>query len=340
MDEPRERLLALVRGYRISQSIYVATRLGIPDLLADGPREVDELAHATRSHPDSLRRVLLFLAGVGVLDKVGPRRFALTEQAALLRTGVPGSLRPSVLLLLDESHWRPWGHLLHTVQTGETAFDHAHGVGLFDYLATHSDVASVFNAAMSGNSPAHASLVAATYDFSRMRLVVDVGGGRGRLLATILARHPRLRGILFEQPHVIEDAREILDEAGVGARCELIGGSFFDGVPAGGDAYILRGIIPGFEDDRAVAILESCRRAMGSGARVILVERYLAPDSREALAVLYSDLEMLVNVGGREWTTDEYAALLARSGLRLTRTISLGSVPEAAGHQLIEAEPA
>ncbi|HEV3346406.1 MAG TPA: methyltransferase, partial [Methylomirabilota bacterium] len=276
MDEPRERLLALVRGYRISQSIYVATRLGIPDLLADGPREVDELAHATGSHPDSLRRVLLFLAGVGVLDRVGPRRFALTEQAALLRTGVPGSMRPSVLLLLDESHWRPWGHLLHTVRTGETAFDHAHGVGLFDYLAAHPDVASVFNAAMSGNSPAHASLVAATYDFSRMRLVVDVGGGRGRLLAAILARHPRLRGILFEQPHVIEDAREILDEAGVGARCELVGGSFFDGVPAGGDAYILRGIIPGFEDDRAVAILERCRHAMGSGARVILVERYLA----------------------------------------------------------------
>ena len=155
--ESRERLLTLVRGCRISQAIYVATRLGIPDLLADGPREVDELAHATGSHRPSLHRVLLFLAGVGVLDKVGPRRFALTELAALLRTGVPGSLRPAVLLLLDESHWRPWGHLLHTVQTGEPAFHHAHGAGLFDYLAGHPEVASVFNAAMSGNSPAHAA---------------------------------------------------------------------------------------------------------------------------------------------------------------------------------------
>lgn len=123
--ESRERLLTLVRGYRISQAVYVATRLGIPDLLADGPREIDELAHATGSHPPSLRRVLLFLAGVGVLDKVGPDRFALTPVAAALRTGVPGSLRPAVLLLLDESHWRPWGHLLHTVRTGETAFHHA-----------------------------------------------------------------------------------------------------------------------------------------------------------------------------------------------------------------------
>ena len=132
MIPEREQLLALIRGYRISQSIYVATRLGIPDLLADGPREIEELAQATGAHPPSLRRVLLVLAGAGVLDEVGPRRFALTPVGAGLRTGVPGSLRPAVLLLLDESHWRPWGHLLHTVRTGETAFHHAHGAGLFD----------------------------------------------------------------------------------------------------------------------------------------------------------------------------------------------------------------
>jgi O-methyltransferase domain/Dimerisation domain len=337
--ESRGQLLSLVRGYRISQAIYVATKLGIPDLLADGPREIDDLAHATGSHPPSLYRVLLFLAGVGVLDKVGPRRFALTPMGVGLRTDVPGSLRPSVLLLLDESHWRPWGHLLHTVRTGETAFDHAHGAGLFDYLAGHPEVASVFNAAMSGNSPTHARLVAATYDFSGMSLVVDVGGGRGRLLAAILERYPRLRGILFEQPHVIEDAREIVNAAGVADRCELVGGSFFDAVPAGADAYILRGIMPGFEDDQAVAILTNCRRAMAAEARVVLVERYLAPDAHEALPVLYSDLEMLVNVGGRERTTDEYATLLAKSGLRLAQTISLGRLPEAMGHQLIEAQP-
>jgi hypothetical protein len=197
----------------------------------------------------------------------------------------------------------------------------------------------VFNAAMSGNSPAHARLVAATYDFFRMSLVVDVGGGRGQLLATILDRYPRLRGILFEQPHVIEGARQIHDAAGVVDRCEVVGGSFFDAVPAGGDAYILRGVIPGFEDDQAVAVLTNCRRAMAAGARVLLVERYLAPDPLEALPVLYSDLEMLVNVGGRERTTDEYGALLARSGLRLTQAISLGRVQEAMGHHLIEAQP-
>ena len=338
--ESRERLLALVRGYRISQAIYVATRLGIPDLLADGPRELDELAQATGSHPPSLRRVLLILAGVGVLDKVGPRRFALTSMGVGLRTGVPRSLRPSVLFLLSESHWQPWGHLLHTVRTGETAFDHVHGTGLFDYLAGHPEVATLFNAGMAGNSPDHARLVAATYDFSRMRTVVDVGAGRGRLLSTILERYPHLRGILFDRPHVIEDARQIVTEAGVADRCELVGGSFFETVPEGGDVYILRNIIHDWEDDQAVAILTNCRRAMADGARLLLVERYIADDPREALPVLHADLEMLVNVGGRERTTDEYATLLARSGFRLAQTTSLGRVEAAMGHHLIEAQPA
>jgi hypothetical protein len=336
--ESRAQLLELVRGYRISQAIYVATRLGIPDLLADGPRDIDELAHATGSHPPSLRRVLLFLAGIGVLDKVGPRRFALTEMAALLRTGVPGSLRPSVLLWLDESHWRPWGHLLHTVRTGETAFRHVHGAGVFDYLAAHPEVATVSTAGMSGNSPAHTRLVATAYDFSRSSLVVDVGGGRGRLLATILERYPRLRGILFDQPHVIEDARQIIDAAGVGNRCELVGGSFLDAVPAGGDAYILRNIIHDWEDEQAVVILTNCRRAMATGARVVLVELYLPADPPAALPALHSDLEMLVTVGGRERTTNEHATLLERSGLRLVQTISLGHVEEAMGYHLIEAQ--
>ncbi len=336
--DPRQHLLAFIRGYRISQAIYVVTQLGIPDLLADGPRELDELARATDSHAASLRRVLLFLAGLGVLDKVGPQRFALTPMSALLRTGVPGSVRPSVLFSLGESHWRPWGHLLHTVRTGETAFDHAHGTGLFEYLADHPDVGAVFNAGMLGNSPAHARLVAATYDFSKMSVVVDVGAGRGRLLATVLEQYPRLRGILFDQPHVIEDARQILEEVGVVDRCELVGGSFFDAVPAGGDAYVLRNIIHDWDDDQAVAILTSCRRSMTEGARLVLVERYLATDPHEAMLVLHADLEMLVNVGGRERTTDEYAALLARSGLRLTKTLTLGTTPEAMGHQLIEAQ--
>jgi O-methyltransferase domain/Dimerisation domain len=303
--EPRERLRTLIVGYRMSQAIYVATRLGIPDLLADGPREIVDLARATGSHAPTLRRVLVALAGVGVLDKVGPNRFALNPVGAGLRTGVPGSVRASVLFLLNESHWRPWGHLLHTVRTGETAFDHVQGASLFDYLATYPEEASLFNAGMLGNSPAHAHLVAASYDFSAMSRVVDVAGGRGRLLATILERNPHLRGILFDLPPVIEEARYLINDAGVADRCAFVGGDFFEAVPEGGDAYILRNIIHDWGDDQAVAILTTCRRAMADGACLILVERYVADDPREAMPVLHADLEILVNVGGQERTTDE-----------------------------------
>jgi hypothetical protein len=192
---------------------------------------------------------------------------------------------------------------------------------------------------MAGNSPDHARLVAQTYDFSRMKIVVDVAGGLGRLLSTVLAEHPQLSGILFDQPHVLPDARPLVAEAGVAERCRFVGGNFFESVPAGGDAYILRNIIHDWQDDQAAAILATCRRAMANGTRLFLVERAIADDPRAALPVLYADLEMLVNVGGRERTTDEYAALLAGSGLRLVRTISLGRSEAAMGHYIVEAEP-
>lgn len=332
------RLRSLVGGYRLSQAVYVVTRLGIPDLLADGPHAIDELAHATKSHAPSLRRVLFALVAAGVFDKVGPDRVALTPLGAGLRADVPGSRRASILFLLNESHWRPWGHLLHTVQTGENAFAHAHGAPLFEYLAENPEVASLFNAGMAGNSPAHARLVATRYDFSEMKLVVDVAGGRGRLLSTVLEYNPHLRGILFDLPHVTDDAQTLIREAGVADRCTFVGGDFFEAVPEGGDAYVLRNIIHDWDDDQAVAILVTCRRAMADGARLILVERYVPDDPREAPMIFHADLEMLVNVGGRERTTDEYAALLARAGLRVTRTISLGRADEAMGHHLIEAQ--
>jgi hypothetical protein len=338
--EPQAQLRALIGGYRLSQAVYVATRLGIPDLLADGPCEIDELARVTKTHAPSLRRVLLALVAAGVFDKVGPHRFALTPVGAGLRADVPGSRRASVLFLLNESHWRPWGHLLHTVRTGETAFAHAHGASLFDYLAEHPEVASLFNAGMAGNSPAHARLVATSYDFSGLKQVVDVAGGRGRLLATLLEHNAQLRGILFDLPHVIEDARPLVAAAGVADRCAFVGGDFFQAVPAGGDAYILRNIIHDWDDDQAVAILATCRRAMAHGARLILVERYVPDDPREAPMIFHADLEMLVNVGGRERTTEEYAVLLTRAGLTLTRTISLGRAEAAMGHHLIEAQAA
>ena len=338
--ESREQLLALIRGFRVSQAIYVATRLGIPDLLAEGPRAIGDLAEAAGAHARSLGRLLMFLASVGVLDKVGPDRFALTPVAAALRTDVPGSVRSSVLFQLNDSHWRSWGDLLHSVRTGETAFNHVDGKGLFDYLAQNPEVSALFNQGMLGNSPAHAQLIARSYDFAGMKTVIDVGAGRGRLIATILAEHPHLKGVLFDQPHVLPEARTLIEEAGVVPRCELVGGDFFKNVPAGGHAYILRNIIHDWQDEEAITILTACRRAMTDGTRLVLVERQLPDDPRAEPLVFLADLEMLVNVGGRERTTEEYAALFARSGLELARTISLGGTKDAMGHYLVEARPA
>jgi hypothetical protein len=337
--ESREQLLALIRGFRVSQAIYVATRLDIPDLLAEGPRGYGDLAEAVGAHAPSLGRLLMFLASVGVLDKVGPDRFALTPIAAALRKDVPGSVRSSVLFQLNDSHWRPWGNLLHSVRTGKPAFNHVHGKGLFDYLAQNPEVSALFNQGMLGNSPAHAQLIARSYHFAGMKTVIDVGAGRGRLIATILAEHPHLKGVLFDQPHVLPDARTLIEEAGVAQRCEFVGGDFFKNVPAGGDAYILRNIIHDWQNEEAGTILAACRRAMTDGARLVLVERQLPDDPRAAPAVFLADLEMLVNVGGRERTTEEYAALFERSGLQLARTISLGNSQDAMGHYLVEARP-
>ncbi len=330
------RLVDLVRGYRLSQAVYVVTRLGIPDLLANGPREIDELAHATASHAPTLYRVLRALAGAGLFEEIGPRRFALTAVGAGLRADVPGSLRTAVMMWFDESNWQAWGQLLHAVRTGETAFRHVHGADYFGYLTQHPEAAAIFDAAMTGLAAAQASAIATSYNFSNMSRVVDVGGGHGKLLAVILQRYPAIRGVLLDLPHVVEGARRMLEAEGVAHRCELVGGNFFESVPDGGDAYILRHIIHDWEDDQAVTILTNCRRAMSKRARMILVERYFPPELREALPVLLVDLEMLVNVGGRERTTEEYAALLARSSLRLARTIPLGQGVE---HHLIEATP-
>jgi hypothetical protein len=321
--EQLRELQRLASGYRVSQAIYVAARLGIPDLVTDGARGSDDLAQAAGAHAPSLDRLLRFLAGVGLFDEVAPGRFALTPLGAGLRAGVPGSLRPMTLMLLDEHYWRPWGHLLRSVQTGETAFDHVHGMGTFDYLGQHAEAAETFNEAMTSNTARFGDAITRAYDFSAVERLVDVGGGHGRLLATVLRAHPAMRGVLFDAPGVAPGAAPVLAAAGVLDRCEIAGGDFFEAVPAGGDAYILRQIIHDWDDDRAARILGNCRSALGDGGKVLVLERALEPDPRDCLPVLHVDMEMLVNVGGLQRTDDGYRALFARAGLRLTEVVPL-----------------
>jgi O-methyltransferase domain/Dimerisation domain len=313
----------LVGGYRISQAIYVVVEIGIPDLLAAGPKDCDELATKSNTHAPTLYRILRFLAGAGLFNEVGSKKFELTRLGSALRTDVPGSFDPMVRFLLSEFEWTPWGRLIHSVRTGETAFDHVHGMGSFEYFMKNAEASAVFNAAMTSLSARSGTGIVERYVFSGLRNVIDVGGGHGFLLATILRANPTMRGVLVDLPDVVAGAGQVLENFAVRDRCEVVGGSFFDALPKGGDAYVLRQIVHDWDDDRALAILRNCRAAMTRTGKVLVVERQIVPDHREAMRVLHVDLEMLVNVGGMERTDAEYRSLFEKAGFRLTTIVPL-----------------
>ena len=329
------QIFKLIGGYRISQALHVAVELGIPDLLSSGPMHSDDLASQTGTHAPTLYRVLRFLAGAGLFNEIGPRKFELTQLGSTLRANMPNSICPAVRLWLSGSHWQPWGHLLHSVRTGEHAFTRAHGMGLFEYLRENADLSAIFNATMTTSSSRLGSGIVKHYDFSGIRKIVDVGGGHGFTLATILAANPTMQGVLYDLPDVVAGASQILRDAGVRERCEIIGGSFFDPLPSGADAYVLKQIIHDWDDDRSVTILRNCRAVMPSKAgKLLLIERRIEPDNREAMRALHIDMEMLVNVSGMERTDAEYRSLFERAGFRLAKILPL---MDGAGFSLFEA---
>ena len=324
-------LRRLANGYQLSQALHVAAVLGLADLVGDGPRSSDELAEVAGAHPPSLYRLLRALASVGVFREEDGRRFAPTALSDLLRRDSPGSLHGWVEFVGRRAHWDSWACLVDSVRTGESAFRLRHGESVWDYRARDPEENAAFDAAMTAISNADRGLIAA-YDFGRFATVVDVGGGRGGFLASLLAAHPDLRGILLDQPHVVAGAPEPLRAAGVAARCELVGGSFFDAVPAGGDIYLLKNVIVDWDDAQATAILRVCRRAMPAAARLLVVQRVLAPGDAPDPAT-FGDLNMLVMVGGQERTAAEFAALYEAAGFRPPRIL-----PTAAGVSLIEGQ--
>jgi hypothetical protein len=324
VTEPGADLRRLINGYQITQAVHVAAVLGIADLLADGPRTSDELAEATGTHAATLYRLLRALASVGVFEEADGKRFSLTPLGAGLRSDVPGSLAGWAAFVGRPSSWQTWGALLHSVRTGETAFPHVHGNEVWEYRAQHPDDQAAFDRAMIALTGHVNRALFEAYDFARYGTVVDVGGGHGALLTALLLEHPAMRGVLFDQPHVVAAAERPLAAAGVDDRCSLVGGSFFDGVPRDGDAYVLKSILHDWEDERAVAILRSCREAMADQAVILVVERVLGP-ANEGPDAEFSDLTMLVSQGGRERSVDEFEALFAAAGLRLGRTVASAS---------------
>jgi hypothetical protein len=319
----------MMTGYWVSQSISVAARLGVADLLQDGPRTSDDLATACGAHAPSLYRLLRGLASVGIFQEVEDRRFALTSMATLLRSDVDGSMR-ALGEMYGREQYLAWGDAFHSIQTGQPAFDRVFGSSYFDYLAGHPEAGTVFDRAMSGWTTQVAAGVVAAYDFGDVGTVVDVGGGEGLLLATILRRFPATRGILFDLPHVVGRVIARSDRADVAGRWEATAGDFFRSVPVGGDVYLLAQILHDWDDDRSQAILAQCHRAMRPGARVLAVEQVIPPGNELSVGK-WLDLHMLILLAGRERTQDEYRTLYAAAGFELTRVI-----PTASGASIVE----
>jgi O-methyltransferase domain/Dimerisation domain len=327
-------LVRLLDGFRVTQAIHAAVDLGIPDLLAGGERTADDLAEASGADPSALYRLLRALASLGVLHEAEGRRFSLTALGEPLRGDVPGSLRGWVRLTGRDHVWRSWGNLANALRSGENSFRQLHGAGVFEWRADHPEESAIFDAAMMSLTSAANAAILAAYDFGRFGTIVDIGGGNGTLLASILDAHPSARGILFDQAHVVSGAEPILRAAGVIDRCDVVAGTFFEAVPEGGDAYVLKSIIHDWEDEESVEILSACREAMAARSVVLLVERDLGAPNENPAAKL-SDLNMFVMPGGRERSDDEYAALFAQAGLRHSST-----TPAANGYAVIEAAPA
>ncbi|MBV9162098.1 MAG: hypothetical protein JO309_16490 [Pseudonocardiales bacterium] len=333
-EPPAATLLQLIQGAAVSQMISVFARLGVADVLADGPRQVAEIAELVGAHGSTLYRVLRALGDVGVVAELENQRFALTPLGELLRSDVPGSLRGWATMVGMPFHRYPWTDLYETVQTGESAFDRVHSTKLFDYLAEHPEDAAVFDAAMASISTNETVSIIKSYDFSQFSTIVDVGGGRGGLLVAILSANPHLRGVLFDVPTVVAGADEELSGTEIIDRCEVVSGDFFDSVPEGGDAYLLSNVIHDWDDDHAVEILSTCRTAMADTACLLLAEIVL-PEGVAPSMGKFVDLSMLVmTAGGRQRTAAEFGALLGRAGLRLTRI-----VPSSGTVSLVEAVP-
>jgi len=314
-------MLGHITAYWTSQLVFVAATLGLADELARRPLPPDALAERLGVHAPSLRRVMRALAGLGVLVERPDGRYRLTRVGQTLRSDVPGSLRNFALMMADDYNWKAWGALLHGVRTGEIPFDHVHGEPIFQFLRARPEKDRVFSESMASISGVENAAIARAFPFGRLRTLVDVGGAHGHLLATILGRYRKVRGILYDQPQVVEAAERsgFIAAPGIAERCQIEGGNFFESVPAGADAYLMKYIIHDWNDEQCVRILELCRAAMAPGGRVLVIE-HVVPRGNQPDFSKMLDINMLIGPGGRERTREEFTSLFGRAGLRL-RTV-------------------
>lgn len=317
-----DQLTRLMSGYWYTQAIYVTAKLGLADLLAQGPQSAANLAGATSTHPRALYRLLRALASLGIFVEKEDR-FALAPLGEYLRSGVPDSVR-ALAIMRGEWQYEAWGQLLYSIQTGQTAFDKIYGMPLFDFLSQHPDKGQLFDAAMTGVHGRETAAMLEAYDFSGIGTLADIGCGNGEVLSSVMKRYPHLRGVFFDLPAVAERTKAHIEQAGLTGRSQVIAGNFFESVPPGADAYFMRHIIHDWDDEKSLTILRNCRKLMGERGRLLVVEGLVPPGNEPALSKFY-DLSMMVLPGGMERTEAEYRRLFEAAGFRLTRIVPTSS---------------
>lgn len=319
-DKMRNRaaLIELIGGYMAAHALALAAELKVADVIGDGVCPSAELAQATGTHEPSLRRMLRMLAAVGVTTEPQPGHFGLTEVGAQLRTDVPDSLYAFTRVFCSEVFVRSWQRLDHSIRTGEPAFRQVFGREVYGYLAEQPELSALFNEAMGQESHIAVEPFVAGYDFGGARTVVDLGGGDGTLMSAILAANPHLRGIVFDSPSGVAQARSVLAEAGVADRCEVRAGDFFQAIPTGGDVYVIKSVFQDWDDKAATEILRTCRAHMPDGATLLIVGSVLPETGTpEEKVMFFTDVNMLVAAGGQERTESEFRAMLAECGFRV-----------------------
>ncbi|MGP8303745.1 methyltransferase [Streptomyces inhibens] len=337
-NEARDTLVRLAYGAMAAHAAGAAARLRIVDLIGDGARTADELAAECAAQAPAMGRLLRALTGIGLLVERSPGAFAVTPAGALLRSDGPDSLHSFVRMFTDPTMLRAWERLDDSVRTGETAFDAVFGRDFFGHLAQQPQLSADFNAAMSQATRDTAALLPSAFDFGRFTTVADIGGGDGTLLAAVLKAYPSLGGILFDSAEGLAQAGTKLARDGLDGRCSLVAGDFFATAPEGADLYLLKSVIHDWSDEQCAEILRHCRRVIPDTGRLLIVEPVLPPvvDPSAAGVVYLSDLNMLVNVGGRERTRDDFESLCRAAGFAV-RTVT--RLPEPSRFSLIEAAP-
>jgi hypothetical protein len=336
---PPSSIVPMIGAFMISRLIYLAAELGIADLIAGGLTTAEALADKTGTFAPALYRMLRALCAYGVLEERVPGEFGLGLMGEQLRSDVPGSVRNFARFFADQRAWKCFTEFEHTIRTGETGMRRAFGITGFEYLASHSAEATIFNAAMAEVTRHVALAATAAYDFTAFRVILDLGGGNGTFLAEILRSAPSAAGILFDVPAGLTEARETLLRADVAKRCTIVPGDFFQSVPQGADLIIVKSVIHDWNNERAAAILTQCRAAASRPSRLLLMERVMpermtVSAANQRAAIL--DMRMLTIAGGLERTEDEYLTMLRAAGFAPTRTIML---PAPSDQAMIEAVP-